>query len=63
MFNKRFPKNYDFFLPGLEWKKQLQNENLADIKAAVRMAKLFEEIKSDNDDSKDFLKELNVFLF
>jgi type II restriction/modification system DNA methylase subunit YeeA len=57
-------KNYDFFLPwaGME-KAQLQNENPADIKAAVRMAKLFEEIKSDNEnDSKEFLKELNVFL-
>ena len=61
---KDLTKNYDFFLPwaGME-KAQLQNENPADIKAAVRMAKLFEEIKSDNeDDSKEFLKELNVFL-
>ncbi len=61
---KDLPKNYDFFLPwaGME-KAQLQNENPADIKAAVRMAKLFEEIKSDNEnDSKEFLKELNVFL-
>ena len=61
---KDLPKNYVFFLPwaGME-KAQLQNENPADIKAAVRMAKLFEEIKSDNEnDSKEFLKELNVFL-
>ena len=34
-------------------KSQLQNENPADIKAAEKMAKLFDEIKKDNlDDSK-----------
>ena len=61
---KDLSKNYDFFLPwaGME-KAQLQNENPADIKAAVQMAKLFEKIKSYNEnDSKEFLKELNVFL-
>ena len=47
---KDLPKNYDFFLPwaGME-KAQLQNENPADIKAAVKMAKLFDEINSDNE--------------
>lgn len=61
---KDLPKNYDFFLPwaGME-KAQLQNENPADIKAAVKMAKLFDEINSDNeDDSPEFKKSLNVFL-
>ena len=61
---KALPKNYDFFLPwaGME-KAQLQNENPADIKAAVKMAKLFDEINSDNeDDSPEFKKSLNVFL-
>lgn len=61
---KDLPKNYDFFLPwaGME-KAQLQNENPADIKAAVKMAKLFDEIKSDNeDDSPEFLHSLNIFL-
>jgi type II restriction/modification system DNA methylase subunit YeeA len=61
---KDLPKNYDFFLPwaGME-KAQLQNENPADIKAAVKMAKLFDEINSDNeDDSPEFKKCLNVFL-
>ena len=61
---KDLPKNYDFFLPwaGME-KTQLQNENPADIKAAVKMAKLFDEINSDNeDDSPEFKKSLNVFL-
>ena len=45
---KDLPKNYDFFLPwaGME-KAQLQNENPADIKAAVKMAKLFDEINSE----------------
>ena len=61
---KDLPKNYDFFLPwaGME-KAQPQNENPADIKAAVKMAKLFDEINSDNeDDSPEFKKSLNVFL-
>lgn len=61
---KDLPKNYDFFLPwaGME-KAQLHNENPADIKAAVKMAKLFDEINSDNeDDSLEFKKSLNVFL-
>ena len=61
---KDLPKNYEFFLPwaGME-KAQLQNENPADIKAAVKMAKLFDEINSDNeDDSPEFKKSLNVFL-
>jgi type I restriction-modification system DNA methylase subunit len=61
---KDLPKNYDFFLPwaGME-KAQLQNENPADIKAAVKMAKLFDEINSDNeDDSPEFLHSLNIFL-
>ena len=61
---KDLPKNYDFFLPwaGME-KAQFQDENPADVKAAVKMAKLFDEIKSDNeDDSPEFLHSLNVFL-
>ena len=46
---KDLSKHYDFFLPwaGME-KAQLQNENPADIKAAVKMAKLFDKINSDN---------------
>ena len=58
------PKHYDFFLPwaGME-KAQRQNENPADIKAAEKMAKLFDEIKKDNpDDSSEFIHGLNVFL-
>jgi type I restriction-modification system DNA methylase subunit len=58
------PKHYDFFLPwaGME-KAQHQNENPADIKAAEKMAKLFDEIKKDNpDDSPEFIHGLNVFL-
>ncbi|MCK0148324.1 N-6 DNA methylase [Arenibacter sp. F26102] len=61
---KDLPKNYDFFLPwaGME-KAQLQEENPADIKAAVKMAKLFDEIKNDNEnDSPEFLHSLNIFL-
>ena len=61
---KDLAKYYDFFLPwaGME-KKQQQKENLADIKAAGRMAKLFDEIKKDNpDDSPEFTHGLNVFL-
>ena len=61
---KDLPKNFDFFLPwaGLE-KAQYQNENPADIKAAMKMGKLFDQINIDNnDDSEEFLKRLNVFL-
>jgi type I restriction-modification system DNA methylase subunit len=61
---KDIPKNYDFFLPwaGME-KAQHQEENPADVKAAVKMAKLFDEIKKDNpDNSPEFIHELNVFL-
>jgi hypothetical protein len=61
---KDLPKNSSFFLPwaGME-KAQLQNENPADIKAAHKMGKLFDEINSDNeDDSPEFKKSLNVFI-
>ena len=61
---KDLPKNYDFFLPwaGME-KAQHQEENPADVKAAVKMATLFDEIKKDNpDNSPEFIHELNVFL-
>ena len=58
------PKYYDFFLPwaGME-KTQHQDENPADVKAAEKMAKLFDKIKEDNpDDSPEFIHGLNVFL-
>lgn len=58
------PKHFDFFLPwaGME-KATHQSENPADVKAAERMAKLFDEIKKDNpDNSADFIHGLNVFL-
>jgi len=61
---KDLPKHYDFFLPwaGME-KAQHANENPADVKAAEKMAKLFDEIKKDNpDDSPEFTHGLNVFL-
>lgn len=61
---KNLAKHYDFFLPwaGLE-KAQHHNENPADIKAAEKMAKLFDEIKKDNpDNSPEFTHGLNVFL-
>lgn len=61
---KALPKHYDFFLPwaGME-KAQHQNENPADVKAAEKMAKLFDEIKKENsDDSPEYIHGLNVFL-
>ena len=61
---KDLPKHYDFFLPwaGME-KHQHQDENPADVKAAERLAKLFDEIKKDNpDDSEGAIHSLNVFL-
>jgi len=57
-------KHYDFFLPwaGME-KAQHANENPADVKAAEKMAKLFDVIKKDNsDDSPEFIHGLNIFL-
>ncbi|MBT4288088.1 MAG: class I SAM-dependent DNA methyltransferase, partial [Deltaproteobacteria bacterium] len=44
-------------------KAQHANENPADVKAAEKMAKLFDVIKKDNpDDSQEFNHGLNVFL-
>jgi len=61
-------KKFDFFLPwaGME-KAVYQGENPADVKAAEKLAKLFDEIKADNfneDDlnNKDNLHHLNIFL-
>jgi hypothetical protein len=58
------PQHFDFFLPwaGME-RATHQNENPADVKAAEKMAKLFDEIKKDNpDNSPEFIHGLNVFL-
>lgn len=56
---------FDFFLPwsGME-KATCQGENPADVKAANKMAKLFNEIRKDNPEltSKEQLHSLNVFL-
>lgn len=58
-------KSFDFFLPwaGME-KATYQGENPADVKAAEKMAKLFDEIRKDNPEltSKEQLHSLNVFL-
>lgn len=61
-------KKFDFFLPwaGME-KAVYQGENPADVKAAEKLAKLFDEIKADNFDEDDLnnkenLHYLNIFL-
>ncbi len=57
-------KHFDFFLPlaGME-KAQAKYENPADVKAAERMARLYDEIKKDNaTTTKDEVHNLNVFL-
>lgn len=61
-------KHFDFFLPwaGME-KAVYQGDNPADVKAAEKMAKLFDLIKADNFSEKDkndtaALHSLNVFL-
>ena len=61
-------KKFDFFLPwaGME-KAVYQGENPADVKAAEKLAKLFDEIKADNFDeaylnNKESLHQLNIFL-
>ncbi|WP_435357784.1 class I SAM-dependent DNA methyltransferase [Emticicia sp. SJ17W-69] len=58
------PKHFDFFLPwaGME-KAQVQYENPADVKAAERMARLYDEITKDNAiKTKEDVHNLNVFL-
>lgn len=61
---KDLPKHYDFFLPWAGMEKAFhQDENPADVNAAVKMAKLFDEIRKDNPNvSPEFLHNLNVFL-
>jgi len=57
-------KHFDFFLPlaGME-KAQFKSENPADVKAAEKMAKLYDEIKKNNQtDTPEEVHELNVFL-
>ena len=61
-------KHFDFFLPwaGME-KAVYQGENPADVKAAEKMAKLFDLVKADNFNEKNkddttALHNLNVFL-
>lgn len=58
------PKHYDFFLPiaGME-KAQYKGEDPADVKAAEKMAKLYDEIKKDNPTTtQEEVHGLNVFL-
>jgi hypothetical protein len=57
-------KHFDFFLPlaGME-KAQHQVENPADVKAALRMAKLYDEIEKNNPTkTQEQIHNLNVFL-
>lgn len=61
---KDIAKHYAFFLPwaGME-KTQHANENPADIKAAYRMAKLYDQIITDNPNYlSDSTHDLNIFL-
>lgn len=57
-------KSFDFFLPWANMEKtQNQDENPADVKAAEKMAKLYDEILKDNlTNSKNDIHRLNVFL-
>ena len=58
------PKHLDFFLPwaGME-KAQYAEENPADVRAAEKMARLYDEIRKDNPDTApEFVHGLNVFL-
>ena len=61
---KDIAKHYDFFLPwaGME-KAQHHFENPADVRAAERMAKLYDEIKKDNPTNiHEDVHGMNVFL-
>lgn len=58
------PKHFSFFLPlaGME-KAQHQVENPADVKASEKMAKLYDEIRKDNQfNTEEEVHGLNVFL-
>lgn len=58
------PRHYAFFLPlaGME-KSQIVDENPADIRAAEKMAKLYDEIIKDNEiKTPEDVHALNVFL-
>ncbi|WDF54345.1 class I SAM-dependent DNA methyltransferase [Mucilaginibacter sp. KACC 22063] len=60
----QLPQHFDFFLPlaGME-KAQLKLENPADVKAAEKMAKLYDEISRDNPaETAEAVHSLNVFL-
>lgn len=56
-------KNYTFFLPWAGMEKASQHiENQADIKAAEKMAKMYDEIKKDNKFTlDDEIHQLNIF--
>ncbi|MFL0684612.1 MAG: class I SAM-dependent DNA methyltransferase [Algoriphagus aquaeductus] len=61
---ENLPKHLDFFLPwaGME-KAQYAEENPADVRAAEKMARLYDEIRKDNPDTApEFVHGLNVFL-
>jgi len=60
---KDIAKHYDFFLPWSNREKYIAKpENEADVKAAEKMAKIYDEIQKDNQfSSKDQLHSLNVF--
>jgi len=61
---KDLPKHYAFFLPWAGMEKAFHHdENPADVKAAEKMAKLFDEIRKDNpSNSAEFVHHLNIFL-
>ncbi len=57
-------KHYDFFLPwaGME-RAQHKDESPADVKAALKMAKLYDEITKENEPkTKEDVHALNIFL-
>ncbi len=62
---KKLKSHFDFFLPltpGLD-KHKLSNENPADVKAAEKMAKLFDVIKQENPEYvRDNPHWMNIFL-
>jgi hypothetical protein len=57
--------HYDFFLPleGSMEKANFQDENPADVRASLKMAKLYDELQKNNHfESKEDIHSLNVFL-
>ncbi|PIR03778.1 MAG: SAM-dependent methyltransferase [Candidatus Magasanikbacteria bacterium CG11_big_fil_rev_8_21_14_0_20_39_34] len=59
----KLSRHYTFFLPLAKIEKtQIDNENPADVRASIKLAKLYDQIIKDNNNNKSKLQDLDVFL-